>query len=168
MDLEISRERFPLGTQAAEFDELFERHGQEVRGKPLKVASYRYLTIEAEGRLVWIVARNDNQPIGYSAHYWYQDLNFADERVATDTLWFVLPEYRGMGIGRQMKEMGHATLKGLGALRTYDFIRGSYDHLNLMRDIGFKPWGTRWVKDLTDGNAKADRGGGDVANENGR
>lgn len=147
VDVEVRRELFPPPLPQGKFAPLFLQHATEVRGKPFCLNYSRLYQIELENRLVWIVARNKSEPIGYSLHFWYQDLHFGD-RLASDDLWFVLRDFRGKGIGGRLKELGHACLKKEGALRTSDTIRSEFDHPTLMTDLGFSPWGTRWTKDL--------------------
>jgi hypothetical protein len=142
----VNREVFPIGT-IHEFDDLWIRHGIEVRGKPLELDRLRYAQLQNKGRLVWIVARSDfGVPIGYSCSHWGRDLNF-NERVGYDGLWFVTPAARGVGIGTTLKEIAHAELKRNGCLRVYDIIRED-THWKQLASIGFTAWGTRWVKEL--------------------
>ena len=146
-----AKETFPqLGSAegtGTEFAELFKVHGLEVRGKPFDLDFRRYHIIEFEGRLVWIVARENSVPIGYACSFWYRDLHF-DERVAADDLWFVDPAFRGNGVGKKVKLMCHAELKKQGVVKIYDTIRESYNHPCLMSDLGFEVWGHRWQKTL--------------------
>lgn len=137
----------PGGPGWRRFRELWDLHGCEVRGEPLALDHHRYQDIERDGRLIWVVAREQGLPIAYSGHFWYKSLHF-DERLGHDDLWFVAPAYRGLGIGRKVKEMGHAALKKAGCVATEDLIRANYDHPHLMADLGFKAWGTRWRKEF--------------------
>lgn len=147
----IRREKFPLPKDAAPLDrphfaEMFRDHGMEVRRRPMILFFSRYAALQQERRLVWIVARFAGVPIGYSCHFTFQDLHFA-EKVAADDIWYVKPEFRERGIGKAVKLMGHVELKKMGAVRTYDLIRYDSPH-HVMTSSGFKEWGTRWVKDL--------------------
>ena len=151
-DLELTyrKEDFPRVVNRDNFGPLFRDHGMEVRGKPFDLDYRRYYSIEAEGRLVWIVASAVGSrltPIGYACSFWYRDLHF-DERIAADDLWYVAPAFRGKGVGKKVKLMCHAELKKQGVLTVGDNIRGAYDHPNLMKDLGFERWGTRWKKTL--------------------
>ncbi len=141
-------EKFPHGDKYFEF--MFSEHGREVRGKPLKLDFMRYQQIEREKRLVWVVARSIefNRPIGYSLHYWYTDLHDCGERIGTDDLWYVGNDFRGKGVGRMLKHMGHAELQRQGVVRTSDNIRSSFEHDTLMSNLGFQEWGVRWMKSL--------------------
>lgn len=137
-------EIFPA-PRSYEFGPLFAMHANEVRGQPFKLDYKRFEELERKGRLVWIVARDANQPIGYACAFWYRDLHF-DERVGAEDLWFVLPIFRGRGIGRRLKVIEHEWLKANGCVRVYDNIRNAYDHPKLMAELGYEPWGTRWTK----------------------
>ena len=149
-DLEFvtyEQEAFP--GPVSKFNRLFDLHGIEVRGKPFDLDFRRYRQIQMERRLVWIVARaiETQEPIGYACSFWYRDLHF-DERVAADDLWFVDPSFRFTGVGKTVKVMCHAELKKAGVVWIGDDIRAAYDHPNLMKDLGFERWGTRWKKTL--------------------
>lgn len=147
LSVTYAKEEFTRVVNRDIFGPLFHDHGMEVRGKPFDLDYRRYCSIEAEGRLVWIVARERNEPIGYACSFWYRDLHF-NERVAADDLWFVRKDYREAGIGKTLKVMCHDDLKKQGVVRVYDAIRSGYTHPSLMNDIRFRAWGTRWAKTL--------------------
>jgi len=143
--ISFHRETFP--PPASDFEQLFEAHGMEVRSRPFKLDFNRYADLDRAGRLVWMVARHSDapmRPVGYSCHFWYRDLHF-DERCAADDLWYVLPDFRRRGIGRQLKEMGHAVLHKAGVTRIGDNIRMGVGS-QLLHKLGFEPWGIRWIK----------------------
>ena len=152
LELTFRKEDFPRVVNRDSFGPLFHDHGMEVRGKPFELDYKRYYQIEAEGRLVWVVASTVGHgprltPIGYCCSFWYRDLHF-DERVAADDLWYVAPAFRGKDVGKKVKLMCHAELKKQGVLTVGDNIRSAYDHPSLMKDLGFERWGTRWKKTL--------------------
>jgi len=139
-------ETFP--NKISSFSGLFSEHGREVRGESFDLDFGRYRQIEKEGRLVWVVARSKNNgiPVGYACSFWYRDLHFVD-RVAADDLWFVHKDFRGKGVGKTVKLMCHEELKKQGVVSISDTIRSSgFVHPTLMRDLGFEPWGIKWVK----------------------
>jgi GNAT superfamily N-acetyltransferase len=150
VDVFIQNEVFPPPLPYARFAALFRSHGIEVRGKPFELDYRRYFQLESDGRLIFIVGRDKNlesQPIGYSCHFWYRDLHF-NERICCDDLWFVMPEYRGRGIGRALKVKGHSMMAAMGAIEAKDTIRGAFAHTNLMDAIGFKVKALQWTRDL--------------------
>jgi len=140
----IGREKLPT---KPDFWPLWDAHGVEVRGRPLQLDYQRYAKIEAEGRLICIVARDGDRPVGYSWHYWYKSLHF-DEREGHDDLWYVDKAYRGQGIGQRLRMMGVAALKDAGAVSTSDFIRNAGTHPALMTQLGYTAHGIWWKKSL--------------------
>lgn len=141
----LSREDWPKDT--AEFDDMFVRHGIEVRGKPFDIDWERIAQMQRQGRLVWIVARSDfGLPIGYQLSFWYRNLHW-NEIEATDDMWFVVMSARRNGVGAALKALAHNELKRHGAVRVYDNVRHT-EQSRLMGQCGFDVWGTRWVKTL--------------------
>jgi GNAT superfamily N-acetyltransferase len=147
----IRQEKFPSPGGVEEFKPLWDAHGVEIRGKPFVLNLDRYREIEGQGRLVWIVARETNlpdlPPVGYSCHWHYHSMHW-DERVGVDDLWFVLPGWRGNGIGSRMKQMGLDLLREAGAVETSDTVRFAANVDYPLGNLGYKPWGTRFKKAL--------------------
>lgn len=147
MTIEISYqgETFPFAGNG-KWQSLFDAHGTEVRGRPMVINWARYRSMERDGRLVWIVARERSSwiPVGYSGHYWYIDLHFCD-KIAADDLWYVVPEHRGKGIGRRARQMGLDALAAMEVKTTSDLIRNGGPDLT---HFGYEPWGTRWIRQL--------------------
>jgi GNAT superfamily N-acetyltransferase len=130
-----------------EFNELFVRHGVEVRGKPFELDRARIANLQKQGRLVWIVARSGfGLPVGYQLSFWYRNLHW-NEFEATDDLWYVTPDLRRQGIGATLKSLAHHELRRHGALRVFDNIRAAA-HAKLMGELGYEVYGTRWMKKL--------------------
>lgn len=148
VNLAVSYEKGIFPQENGVFTNLFRAHGCEVRGRPFALNFKRFHQMEFEGRLGWFVARDRNdKPIGYSCHYWFRDLHFCDV-VGIDDLWYVDPDWRRHGVGRQLKRLGHAWLKDAGAVTTTDTVRDRFRHPNLMAALGFEKWGIRWTKTL--------------------
>lgn len=146
---DVRRELFPTGLSASssEFRPLFDAHGVEVAGLPFELDYGRYSQLQKQGRLVWIVAREEGDAIGYCMSFWYRDLHFSKEMNATDDLWYVTPASRFCGVGTALKKVCHEELQRHGIRRVYDNIRNDA-HATLMGELGFHRWGTRWLKTL--------------------
>ena len=145
----VSRELFPHGLtrRGGEFRSLFDEHGLEVRGRAFELDYGRYSQLQKQGRLVWIVARADELPVGYCCSFWYRDLHYCADYAATDDLWYVMPAFRRRGIGTELKKCCHVELHRHGIRRVYDNIRGD-EHAPLMGELGYEKWATRWIKTL--------------------
>lgn len=144
------REKFPseYGPEGGFWTKVFNDHGQEVRGRNMRLHWSRYYEIERDGRLFWVVARDDETgyPLGYSCHWWYKDMHFGDI-VGADDLWYVRPVARGLGIGRRVKEIGLALLQEAGAVWTRDVIRRDGPN-EMLSAMGYENWGYVWRRKL--------------------
>lgn len=157
-DVKISKESFPAPTDLFwyQWPPLWAAHGIEVRGRPLNIEPHRYRQIEIDGRLVWIVARDDaGDPIGYSCHWVYRDMAFGDT-VGSDGIWYVKPEWRAKGIGVHLKKIGLQEVWDKGAVASYDLIRRHGPDTVLLK-LGYQVWGTRWGILRPDGEGDAGR-----------
>lgn len=143
--LAINKEEFPVtASEIVEFQPMWRSHGIEVAGKPMELNIVEYEKIQDQDRLIWIVARIDGHPIGYSGHVIYYDRHFRHDKIAADDIWYVKPEFRGKNIGFALKKVGLQYCKEAGVTRTYDLIRRT-EHSHTMESLGYTQWGTRWT-----------------------
>lgn len=142
----INVEEFPDGP-GSEWQPLFDAEGREIRGEPMQFDWLRYANIKNDKRLVFVACRLAGKPAGYCAGYVFRDLHW-NNRIAVDDIWYVKPEHRNQGVGGGLKRELHAQLKRLGATKVYELTRNEYYHPILMSDVGYRIWGTRWVRDL--------------------
>lgn len=147
--MKIQREDFnPDASDWAAQKKLFDAHAMELRGFPSDLDIERYLQMQREGRLVYITARDGDDIIrGYSSHFWHRDLHFK-VRVAQDDAWYVRPEDRKVGIGRQLREVALAVLKEAGVKYAYGRLKAAHPHDESMKDLGYIPWETVFLKEL--------------------
>ena len=149
-DVIFRTEPFPLVGEyrPTEFSPLFDAEGKEIRGKALLLNWRRYRQIQQDDRLAFISARLENgRPIGYASGYVYIDLHWST-RVACDDLWYVVPEWRGKGVGCMLKFYLHDDLRKRGADSVQETIRAEFDHPQLMASCGYELVGHKWSKRL--------------------
>jgi GNAT superfamily N-acetyltransferase len=147
--MNYSREEFdPDAADWMRQEQLFKMHGMELRGFPATLDIDRYLAMQREGRLVYITARDTAGDIqGYSSHFWHRDLHFP-VRVAQDDAWYVVPEWRNKGVGRKLREIAIQELRDAGVKYAYGRIKTAHPHDESMRDLGYVPWETVFIKEL--------------------
>jgi hypothetical protein len=144
----INQEKFPTSDEGrAQFKPLWDAHGIEIRNEPFSLFFSSFERIQNEQRLIWVVARDDGDPVGYSCHWWYRSMHWA-ERVAVDDMWYVVAPWRNAGVGADMKKLGHSLLRQAGTVHTADAIRFAGTKPGLMAGLGFIPWGVQWRKTL--------------------
>lgn len=146
----VSREVF--GSKMRDWDvclRMIHDHLFEVTGRVADIQIDRYMAMQEEERLVWIVARlADNALIGFSSHWLYRDVHFGI-RVGHDDLWHVERAWRGLGIGRALKEAGLEELRKAGAAYTSDNLRAAFSRGDLMESLGYHRYAINWRKPLT-------------------
>ncbi len=149
VDLVYQREDFnPDAPDWERQKSLFDAHGLELRGFKSDLDIQRYLQMQREGRLVYVTARDGNGIIqGYSSHFWHRDLHFL-VRVAQDDAWYVAPEFRRLGIGRQLRLFALAELKVAGVKYAYGRLKTAHPHDESMTDLGYVPFETVWIKEI--------------------
>lgn len=142
----IQTEDFPV-SPGSEWQPLFDAEGVEIRGYPMNFDWNRYKHMQLDGRLIFVTARYDGYPAGYCSGYVFRDLHW-ETRNGCDDIWFVKQEHRCQGLGHDMKIRLHRELRKIGATKVYELTRNDYYHPILMSHIGYRIWGTRWVRDL--------------------
>lgn len=146
VDIVYAREPFILDERA---QELFDEHATELRGFKADIDVLRYQQLQNENRLVWITARDSDGVLqGYSMHFWHRDLHF-NQRVAQDDAWYVVPELRKHGIGKELRRRALDELKKDGVKLAYGRLKLAHDHPDTMSELGYIPWETVYILDLS-------------------
>lgn len=128
---------------------LIDAHADELRGMRSLLDLETYRRLEAKGRLVIITARRQETGalIGYSSHLWYDDLHFR-LRIADDDAWYVSPMYRGLGIGRALREKAHEELRKVGVKYVLTRLKVSHPHDEVIAQLGYQPYEMIYRKEL--------------------
>jgi L-amino acid N-acyltransferase YncA len=128
--------------------ELFDAHAVELRGFKADIWLERYIEIQNENRLVWITARDDNGVLqGYSSHFWHRDMHY-NHKVAQDDAWYVVPELRNKGIGKELRRRAIEELAKDGVKYAYGRLKTAHPHDNSMSELGYVPFEQVWVRKL--------------------
>src|SRR5215813_15600560 len=96
-----------------------------------------YKKIHNNSRIVIVSARrrDTGELVGYSSHLWYDDLHF-QIRLATDDAWYVLPNYRRIGIGRRLREKALEELAAIGVKIALARTKVAAPHDRVMAELG--------------------------------
>lgn len=127
---------------------LFDAHAMELRGFMSDLDLPRYLQIQSEGRIVYVVVRDKERVVqGYSMHIWHRDLHF-NVRVAQDDAFYVVPELRRLGIGRNLRNIALDELRKAGVKYAYGRFKAAHPHDETMAELGYVPYETVYIKEL--------------------
>lgn len=128
---------------------LFDMHAEELRGRKTDLNLDIYRKLEANGFLVFLTARDfdSGKLIGYSSHIWHHELHYSMP-VAQDDAWFVLPQFRCLGIGQKLMEAAHTELARLGVKIVLTRVKVSAPHDAVLAQLGYRPYEVNWRKDL--------------------
>jgi len=129
--------------------ELINRHARELRGMDASLDLATYKNLQDKHRLVIVSARrrDTGELVGYSSHLWYDDLHF-QIRLATDDAWYVLPNYRRLGIGRRLREKALEELAAIGVKIALARTKTDAPHDRVMIALGYRPYEIVHRKDL--------------------
>lgn len=129
------------------FKTLNDAHGMELRNMPADLNITVYMNLQKEGRLILITAKDGDNYIGYSSHFWHRHLHF-NLRIGQDDAWYVIPEYRNQGIGRKLRELAIEEMKKDNVDFAYGRLKVAHPHDSSMEDLGYSPWEQVFIKDL--------------------
>src|SRR5215471_11463707 len=141
-DVVIGRERAPVGPAYVDYHPLFVAHGLEVQGRAIRPDVIRYADLERRGVLAFFGARRKGEAVGYSCHFAYRSLHWA-ETVGHDDFWYVIPELRGAGIGTALRREGLKWAKKIGCAYVEALMFRDKANRSLLRTLGYKRQGIR-------------------------
>jgi GNAT superfamily N-acetyltransferase len=131
------------------FKYLANLHGRELWGIDADLNLEQYRNLQNSGRLIMVTARlSDNTMIGYSSHFWHRHLHF-NVRIAQDDAWFVLPEFRDQGIGRELRLYSIEEFKKDGVKFAFGRLKTAHPHDSSMLNLGYKPYESVYILDVT-------------------
>jgi GNAT superfamily N-acetyltransferase len=149
-DVTVAREKCPLGPDYVDFHPLFAAHGLEARKRVIRPDMIRYAELERRGNCAFFAARQNGVPVGYACHLAFRSMHF-NELLGHDDFWYVLPELRGRGIGTRLRRMGLQWMKSVGVVKVECLIYRDRANRQLLRNLGYRREGIRWVRDITPG-----------------
>jgi len=128
---------------------VINRHARELRDMDASLDLAAYKNLQDKHRVIIVSARrrDTGELVGYSSHLWYDDLHF-QIRLATDDAWYVLPNYRRIGIGRRLREKALEELAAIGVKIALARTKVAAPHDRVMAELGYRPYEIVYRKDL--------------------
>ena len=118
----------------------------ETKDLPFDPDYDRYLQIEKIGSLLITTARKDGKIIGYVWMLITSDPHSKGSLGASDDNYYLLPKYRGSGIGVKLLNFTEQKLKELGVNQVFLHTRVEHDYSSLFKRLGFEKTEILFIK----------------------
>lgn len=102
---------------------------------PLKINWDRYIAAGKNYKL--FVAKDGNVMVGWIGFFVYDHLRHIDYKIAKEDWYYVVPSYRGKGIGRNLFEYAEKILKLDNVRRVMVTCKVDHDHSGLIESLGY-------------------------------
>lgn len=124
-----------------EIQPLYKRHYDEiaeVKGvAPLDPDYKRYLSMDAEGRLLTVTVRKDGELVGYFKAVIENSLHYRTTIYGITDIFFIDKEYRGGGTGKALFAFVIEEMKRRGVQVFFCAYKTKHGHKNLFESLGF-------------------------------
>lgn len=114
---------------------------------PLDINWARYATLGSNYR--FFVAKDGDTIVGWIGFFVYDHLRHIGYKMAKEDWYYVVPSYRGNGIGRGLFEYAEMILKLDGVRRVMVTCKVDHDHSGLIESLGYKNHEKNFTKVLT-------------------
>jgi hypothetical protein len=137
-----------------EFEALLQQHWAEIAKfkniMTLNPHLPRYVQIEREGRLHFVVMRDSGHMIGYSMHLIVKGHpHYRHLTTAEDDIHYLVPEMRGTGLHQDMRIFALKTLATRGVQFVTARTKVGHQHEKTLLRIGYVPLDMVYGLDLT-------------------
>lgn len=153
--------RFTIGHEkqheiVAEIDVLYRRHYEETEKVYLPDSEYRpnftsYELLEKAGTFILFTIREYSTIVGYLQYHVYRDMHAQDALTAREDAFYLLPEYRGMGLAKPVLRYAEHFLQKLGCTYTGMTDKspvGGAPIAGFLESEGYRKVATYFVKEL--------------------
>ena len=135
-----------------DIDRLAVAHHAEVNvfdDVPLNINWQRYLQCEKSGNYLLVVVRDDGKIVGWLGFFIYEHMRHIGYKIAKEDWYYISPEYRGKGIGKELFRFAEWSLKSLGVRRVMVSCKVAHDHTRLLNALGYDNHEKNFTKVLT-------------------
>lgn len=129
-----------------ELEALAKQHHAEVNvfyDVPLDIDWRKYEVASKSYRL--IVCRVDSKLVGWAGFFLADHIRHIGYRIAKEDWYYVMPEFRGMGIGKALFKYAENVLRDADVRRVMISCKVDHDHTGLIESLGY----THYEKNFT-------------------
>jgi GNAT superfamily N-acetyltransferase len=126
-----------------EFDALLKPHMAEINvserlGFKFKPDYNKYVKLQELGILVVVTCRHHKRLIGYTVFGISPNIRYGDCNLAKEDLYYIVPEYRGKGIGKKLFIETEKVLKDKGANQIIFTTKTYSDNSHIFEKLGYE------------------------------
>lgn len=130
-----------------ELEVLAKQHHAEVNvfyDVPLDIDWHKYQTASKAYRLV--VCRVDKKLVGWVGFFIADHIRHIGYKIAKEDWYYVMPEYRGKGIGKSLFEYAENVLRDADVKRVIMSCKVDHDHTALIESLGYMHYEKNFTK----------------------
>jgi GNAT superfamily N-acetyltransferase len=141
--MSITYQKEHLKDFIGEFSELLEPHMTEINvsqrlGFTFKPDYARYIKMQEAGVFVVVTCRDEKKLIGYTVFGVMPNIRYSDCKIAKEDLYYILPEYRGKGLGKKLFLVTEEALKEKGVNQIIFTTKVYKDYSQIFEKLGYE------------------------------
>jgi GNAT superfamily N-acetyltransferase len=126
-----------------EFDALLIPHMIEISmpkryGFELKPNYLQYIKMQEFGTTIVLTCRSDKELVGYAVFNIFYSIRYPDCKMAKEDLYYIKPEFRGKGLGKQLFIETEKVLKEKGANQIIFTTKTYKDYSHIFESLGYE------------------------------
>ena len=126
-----------------EFDKLLKPHMAEINvtqrlGFEFKTDYDKYVRMQDAGALTVVTCRDNEKLIGYCVMSVMQHIRYMSCKLAKEDLYYIVPEYRGKGLGKQLFIETEKVLKEQGVNQIIFTTKTYSDNSHIFEKLGYE------------------------------
>lgn len=140
---QITYQKEALKDFILEFAELLKPHMDEINvsqrlGFVFKPDYGRYIKMQEAGVFTVVTCRDEGKLVGYSVFGVMPHIRYADCKIAKEDLYYIKPEYRNKGLGKQLFIETEKVLKDQGVNQIIFTTKTYSDNSHIFEKLGYE------------------------------
>ena len=137
-----------------EFAGLLKPHMTEINvterlGFEFRPDYFRYVRLQEAGVFLVVTCRDNDKLIGYCVMSIMPHIRYQACKIATEDLYYIVPEYRGKGLGKRLFEETEKVLKEQGVNQVVFSTKTYSDNSHIFEKLGYELFEKHFTKRIS-------------------